>query len=53
MGMANLFGDAANFSNAFVKSSANQTLHLSNVIQKVVIDVNEFGIGHAVPSKGR
>lgn len=51
MGMANLFGNKANFNNTFVRSNANQTLHVSAVIQKVVIDVNEFGVGHAALSK--
>lgn len=52
MGMENIFSNEANFDDAYVKANRRQELHVSNVIQKVSIDVNEYGIGTVPPPKG-
>lgn len=53
MGMANAFGNNANFSRIIDQSSnGNPGLRLSKALQKVVIDVNEYGIGTATLALG-
>lgn len=53
MGLGNIFNRRADFYDTYVKSSRRQELHVSNVIQKVVFDVNENGIGAVPPPKSK
>lgn len=49
--MGNIFNRRADFYDTYVRLDRRQELHVSNVIQKVVFDVNENGLGTVSPPK--